>query len=176
MEKVVRFPKFSKALAGLSLTIAAWKLVTLIPFRIGFELRYLMSPSVLYSFAFDVVLAVGAVLLWRGRPASRWLFAAQATMTTIGWFSIGGLRCLPFIFMYLKGTDDPAAQAAIGYMARPFLIFGVWCLFGWLLALACFACFGTARSAAGRSSIAALAERPEDPTLAEIMRRRADGR
>ncbi|KGK67285.1 hypothetical protein NB99_03450 [Xanthomonas citri pv. fuscans] len=83
---------------------------------------------------------------------------------------------MPFIFMYIKGTDDPAAQAAIGYMARPFLIFGVWCLFGWLLALACFACFGTARSAAGRSSIAALAERPEDPTLAEIMRRRADGR
>ncbi|MBO9738881.1 hypothetical protein J7432_07535 [Xanthomonas axonopodis pv. begoniae] len=175
MEKVVRFPKVSKALAGLSLAIAAWKLVTLIPSRIGFELGYLMSPSVLYSFSFDVVLAVGAILLWRGRPASRWLYAAQATMTTVGWFAIGGLRRLPFILMYLKGADDPAAQAAIGYRARPFLIFGVWCLFGWLLALACFACFGAAPGNARRSSIASRAERPADPTLAEIMRRKADG-
>ncbi|PPU76641.1 hypothetical protein ACCQ13_00235 [Xanthomonas sp. NCPPB 1638] len=176
MEKVLRLPTFSKALAGLSLAIAAWKLATLVPYRIGFELRYLMSPSALYSFAFDAVLAIGAVLLWRGRPASRWLFAAQATMTTAGWFAIGGLHRLPFILMYLKGTDDPSAQAAIGYMARPFLVFGVWCLFGWLLALACFACFGTARGAPRRSSSMPRAERPEDPTLAEIMRRKADER
>ncbi|WP_426788247.1 hypothetical protein [Xanthomonas campestris] len=176
MEKVARLPKFSKALAALSIAIAAWKLLTLSPYRIGFELRYLMSPSALYSFAFAAVLAIGAVLLWRGRPASRWLFAAQATMTTVGWFASGGLHHLPFILMYLKGTHDPAAQAAISYMARPFLIFGAWCLFGWLLALACFACFGTAQGAKRQSSSTPRAERPEDPTLAEIMRRKADGR
>lgn len=174
MEKVLRLPRFSKALAALSLGIALWKLITLSPYGIGFSLRYLASPSMLYSFAFDLALAVGAILLWRGRPASRWFFLAQAAMTSAGWLATGGLSRLPFILLYLKGTDNPDAPAILAYMARPFLIFGIWCLFGWVLVLACFACF---RKVGGKGERAGgnVSKTAESPTLGEIMRRHADG-
>ncbi|MEB1528149.1 hypothetical protein [Xanthomonas sp. WHRI 7945] len=174
MEEVLRLPRFSKALAALSLAIALWKLITLSPYGIGFSLNYLASPSILYSFAFDLALAVGAILLWRGRPASRWLFAAQAVMTSAGWLATGGLSRLPFILIYLKGTRHPDAPAILAYMARPYLIFGIWCLFGWVLALACFACFrkvGGKGERVGRN----VSKAAEGPTLGEIMRRRTDG-
>ncbi len=81
---------------------------------------------------------------------------------------------LPFILLYLQGTDNPGAPAILAYMARPFLIFGIWCLFGWVLTLACFACFrkvGDKRERAGRD----VSKAAEGPTLGEIMRRSADG-
>lgn len=111
MEKVLLFPRFSKALAVLPLVIACWKLITLSPYAIGFSLRYLASPSMLYSFAFDLAVAAGALLLWRGRLVSRWFFAAQAAMTSAGWLATGGLSRLPCILLYLKGINNPDAPA-----------------------------------------------------------------